>query len=127
MKSLAVLIVEDDALIVLLMKAYMEALGHRVAGVCDNGPEACNVAAREHPDLILMDIRLHGTMTGLEAAQIIQKDNPSRVLFVTANPHMIEPFIQDQWFHHCALVAKPASQESIAEGIGRLFPELKDA
>jgi CheY-like chemotaxis protein len=115
--------VEDDALIVLLMKAYMEALGHQVLAVSTNGIDACAKAKEISPDLILMDIRLQGDMTGLEAARIIQKNSPSRILFVTANPHMIEPFIQDQWFHHCALVSKPASQESIELGIKRLFAD----
>ncbi len=123
MTKLRVLVVEDDSLIVLLMKAYMDNLGHEVAGVCDNGPEACTKAQEIKPDLVLMDIRLHGFMTGLEAARIIQKDSPSRILFVTANPHLVEPFLQDSWFHHCELIAKPASEENIEAGIRRLFPK----
>jgi CheY-like chemotaxis protein len=115
-----VLIVEDDSLIALSLRVFTEELGHTVMSVCDNGMEACSIAAQK-PDLIFMDIRLKGSMSGLEAARIIQKDHMTRILFVTANPDLLAPFIQDAWFENCRILPKPISLQHLRDAIENMF------
>lgn len=120
MNPLHVLIVEDDSLIALSMRAFIQQLGHRVLDTCDNGLDACSLAA-QNPDIILMDIRLKGTMSGLEAARIIQKDHPTKIIFITSNPDLLLPFIQDTWFHDCIVLPKPIGLEHLRGALEGMF------
>ena len=65
-----VLIVEDDASLVLGLTAALEADGHRVL-VARTGPEGLRLALEEHPDLILLDLMLPG-MSGYEICKRIR-------------------------------------------------------
>ncbi|MBR0471578.1 MAG: response regulator [Methanosphaera sp.] len=79
-----VLIVEDEAITALDLKLTLEDLGYEVIAVVDNGPEAVDIAAEQCPDITIMDIKLKGEMTGIEASElIIQFDLP--VIYLTAN------------------------------------------
>jgi CheY-like chemotaxis protein len=79
-----ILIVEDELFVALDLHAMLEANGHDIVGIAVAAEEAVALAARELPDLVLMDIRLAGARDGVEAAREIRDrfDIPS--LFVTA-------------------------------------------
>ena len=55
-----------------------------VIGIAVTGEEAINRAERERPDLILMDIRLAGSLDGIDAAIDVHVRLGIRSLFVTA-------------------------------------------
>ena len=84
-KPIRVLIIEDEPLIVLDLKAILGELGCEVAAVAGTAEEALDAAGRERPDLILADIRLPGPMDGIDAVKAIQARSPTPVLFVTGN------------------------------------------
>jgi len=65
-----VLIVEDDASLVLGLTAALEAEGH-VVRVARDGPEGLRLALEERPDLILLDLMLPG-MSGFEVCKRIR-------------------------------------------------------
>ena len=71
---LNVLVVEDEALIAMELRARLSRLGHRVVGVADTGRDAIELDRLEKPQLVLMDIHLKGEMNGMEAAGLINKD-----------------------------------------------------
>jgi len=62
------MIVEDEAIAALFLRSTLERLGYAVTSVVDNGEQAVQQAADERPDVVLMDIRLRGSMDGVEAA-----------------------------------------------------------
>ena len=62
-----ILVAEDDEDNRLVMKLLLELRGYRVV-VAANGHEALALAEREHPDLILMDLRMP-LLNGLAAAR----------------------------------------------------------
>ena len=66
-----VLIVEDDLIISLTTEKMVEKLGYQVVGSVTSGEEAVRAAQENRPDVILMDIRLNGSMDGIEATQEI--------------------------------------------------------
>lgn len=79
-----VLIVEDEAITALDLKLNLEDLGYEVIGIVDTGEEAVDIAAEKCPDITIMDIRLKGKMSGIEASkQIMELDLP--VIYLTAN------------------------------------------
>jgi len=80
-----VLVVEDDYFVSMEVEAVLLDLGCDVIALAPTAEEALSIAARERPDLILMDIRLAGRMDGIEAATRIHHELGIRSLFVTAH------------------------------------------
>ena len=58
-RSLRVLIVEDEFFISLDTKRLLQNLGHVAVAVAVSADQAVNIAERERPDVVLMDIRLN--------------------------------------------------------------------
>ena len=67
-----ILLVEDNPENLRLLEMILENKGYTLLKAID-GEEALNVARREHPDLILMDIQLP-KMSGLEVTQTLRAD-----------------------------------------------------
>ncbi|MEE9465707.1 MAG: response regulator, partial [Candidatus Neomarinimicrobiota bacterium] len=81
----SILIVEDELIIAEDLKIQLEAAGYPVVGVVDTGEDAVRYVDSEHPELVLMDIKLAGSMDGIEAAGAIQEQHDVPVVYLTAN------------------------------------------
>jgi signal transduction histidine kinase len=86
------MIVEDEAVVALHIAQCLAALGHEVTAVARSGSEAVQHAAAQHPDLILMDVRLEGGMDGIEAAKEIRARADIPIVYLTA--YADEPTLQ---------------------------------
>lgn len=80
-----ILIVEDEAITALDLKRELIALGYEVAGTAANATDAVSAATRLKPDLVLMDIRLDGSVDGITAASAIRGNDDLPVVFLTAH------------------------------------------
>ena len=80
-----VLLVEDDFILALVHRKYLEKIGCEIVDSVTNGGDAILSAHKNLPDFILMDIRLEGEMDGIEAAIEIQKEINIPVIYVTGN------------------------------------------
>ncbi len=80
-----ILIVEDEGLVARNLRERLTEAGYAVSGVVSSGEDAVRLAAEQNPDLILMDIRLQGEMTGVKAARLIWETLQIPIVFVTAN------------------------------------------
>ncbi len=78
-----ILIVEDETVSALLFKKILEMEGHSVCGIAASGPEAIELASLHQPDYILMDVRLTGPMSGIEAAMEIVKKQDSKIIILS--------------------------------------------
>ncbi|WP_243546668.1 hybrid sensor histidine kinase/response regulator [Pseudodesulfovibrio tunisiensis] len=78
-----ILVVEDEPISQLDITAALERAGFEVAGVAASGEEAISLADSESPDLVLMDIRLDGTMDGVETANRISRRYDIPVIYLT--------------------------------------------
>jgi PAS domain S-box-containing protein len=85
MKNQGILIVEDEAIIALNIKADLEMRGYNVVKVVANGPDAVHAADEYSPDLILADIMIDGEMDGIDAVIEIQKNHDIPVIYLTAH------------------------------------------
>ncbi len=83
-----ILVVEDEAVVAMDLQSRLEDLGYSVIALIRSGEEAVQTACEMHPDLILMDINLHGDMDGITAAACIQERNPTPVVYMTAHGDM---------------------------------------
>ncbi|WP_374681599.1 GAF domain-containing protein [Accumulibacter sp.] len=79
-----ILVVEDDPLVARALALRLAALGYVIAGPVASGEEAVAVAARERPDLVLMDIVLPGGVDGIDAARVILDEQRVPLLYLTA-------------------------------------------
>lgn len=77
-------IADDDQLVSLSLKTILESSKEvQVLAIGSNGKEAIALYQKHHPDVLLMDIRMD-TMTGLDAAEFILKEDPNaKILFLT--------------------------------------------
>lgn len=75
-KKLKVLLVEDDQMIVEMYKLKLETDGYEVF-VTDKGSEAIELAGKEKPDIILLDIILP-EIDGFSILQEIKSDSATK-------------------------------------------------
>ncbi|WP_165694135.1 ATP-binding protein [Teichococcus deserti] len=78
------MIVEDDRVVARDLAQQLAALGHSVAGSIARGEEAVARAIASRAELVLMDIRLEGSMDGIAAAQALRDRCQIPVVFLTA-------------------------------------------
>lgn len=79
-----VLLAEDDALVARDLEETLVDLGYDVVGVASSGAEAMELARERRPDLALMDIRMPGEMSGIDAALAIDDELDTPVVYLTA-------------------------------------------
>lgn len=84
MNELSILIVEDEAIVAKSIEKRLKFMGYRVAGTTARGEEALEILQKERTDLVLLDIRLEGTMDGVETSQCIHDRFGIPVVFITA-------------------------------------------
>ena len=77
-----VLVVDDEEAIAEAVRARLESEGYAVL-VAGDGPQALEIAEREHPDLVVLDLMLPG-MDGLEVCTELQRHRWVPVLMLTA-------------------------------------------
>ncbi len=79
------LIVEDEILIAEELKERLSRLGFSVIAAVDTANEGIAIAAKEHPDLVVMDIRLRGEKDGIQAAREIRELVDVPIVYLTAH------------------------------------------
>jgi signal transduction histidine kinase len=79
-----ILIVEDESIVALDLQNHLRLSGYTVSGVVSCGAEAIRQAEETQPDLVLMDIKLQGSMDGVEAAEEIRARLDIPVVYLTA-------------------------------------------
>ena len=79
-----VIIVDDDKLVAMSLRTIVESDPDiEVIATGNSGEDAINLFNTNHPDVLLMDIRMAG-MTGLEAGEGILAENPeAKILYLT--------------------------------------------
>lgn len=82
MANKKVLIVDDDAKIVELVKLYLNRDGYGVITAYD-GTAALKLARESRPDLIVLDIMLPG-IDGLEVCRILREESSVPIILLTA-------------------------------------------
>jgi two-component system cell cycle response regulator DivK len=75
--KITILVAEDDEDNRFIMKMLLEMRGYRVVTAA-NGQEAIISAEREHPDLILMDLRMP-TLNGLATTRQLRQHTDARL------------------------------------------------
>src|SRR5436309_14004530 len=85
MKEAKILVVEDEALVALHLEQRLQMLGHSVVGTAFSGTDALEQNTAHLPDLVLMDINLGRSISGIEAAQQINRYFDIAIVVETAH------------------------------------------
>jgi DNA-binding LytR/AlgR family response regulator len=83
-ESISVYIVEDESIVAKDIQRCLIKLGYNVLGISNNGQDAVKKIVDLEPNIILMDIMIKGSMTGIEVADLIKKNYNIPVIFLTA-------------------------------------------
>jgi diguanylate cyclase (GGDEF)-like protein/PAS domain S-box-containing protein len=79
-----ILLVEDERVVAKDLQRKLESLGYTVMAPASTGEAAIGEAARDRPDVVVMDIRLEGKMDGVEAAGRIRSLYDIPIVYLTA-------------------------------------------
>jgi PAS domain S-box-containing protein len=79
-----ILVVEDEPVVALDLQQEVEQLGLTVVGLAESADEALLVAEENRPDLALMDIRIVGSMDGVQTARLLREAYGIPVIFLTS-------------------------------------------
>lgn len=80
-----ILVVEDDSVVAWHVQETLEKLSHVVVATIASGVLAIETADRVRPDIVLMDIRLKGSVDGVEAAEQIYTRFDIPIIYLTAH------------------------------------------
>ncbi|HYN44500.1 MAG TPA: response regulator [Candidatus Limnocylindrales bacterium] len=83
-KEIQILVVEDEIIIAEDIQRKLKTMGYSVPAIVSSGEDAIKKIKENSPDLVLMDIVIHGGMDGIETAGEIRSLFDIPVVFLTA-------------------------------------------
>ncbi len=117
-----VLLVDDDRLIHQLYQSHIERAGYELVSAfkCN---DAVEIAARERPHAIVMDIMMPD-LDGLSAMREIKKDDRTKnipVVVITSNPQYHLSQMESQWAGAAVFLTKPFGPQSLISALQRVI------
>lgn len=79
-----ILIVEDETIVALDTKSTLIKLGYEVTDIVTNYDEAISSFLDKKPDIILMDIFLHNSLSGIEVSKKINEISNTPIIYMSA-------------------------------------------
>ena len=117
-----VLVVDDDQLMHRLFQHHLERAGYQMLSAM-NGREAVEIAAREIPGVIVMDVMMPD-VDGLAALRELKKSDATKaipVIIITANGHHLTRK-ESESCGAAIFLTKPFSPTQLLNEIRRLVP-----
>ena len=90
MRPLRVLIIEDNALISMMLSEMLARMGHHVCANAASEVQAVTAATRYRPDVMIVDVVLGQGGSGISAVEEIIRAGPVAHVFVTGDPGTIQ-------------------------------------
>jgi len=113
-----VLIVEDEGVLAMKIEIDVLSMGYEVVGIADSAAEAFELTQIHNPDIILMDIALHGEISGIEAAVKISEQYDCKIIYMTAHTDDIT-IERAQKTPHAGFLHKPFEAYQLKRGIDK--------
>jgi CheY-like chemotaxis protein len=121
-RSPRILIAEDERLVAEDLKEILENAGNVVAGIFSSGEEVLQNFNESNPDLILMDIRLKGSLDGIQTALTIHNSmKVIPIIFVTAHARDQYPELNSLQSSTFLYVTKPFRNETLLRNVKKLL------
>ncbi|WP_375465717.1 response regulator [uncultured Methylobacterium sp.] len=104
-EPLRILVVEDEALILMQIEMMLEDTGHVVVGTATTASEAIALIHATQPELVLIDLRLGDGSSGVDVARVVRAVGGITTAFMTANARQLS----DELEGAVAVITKPFS------------------
>lgn len=118
-----ILVVEDEAIAVMTIEDILKDWGYDVCSFASSGKSAIERAEENRPDIVIMDINLHGSLNGIDAAEKIKKICSADIIFVTG--YVKEDYEEKaSKIKPIAFLEKPINFSLLRESIERTEPQL---
>ena len=115
-EPLRVLIVEDEAVVLMQLEELLEDTGHEIVGTAMTADEAIAMTRELHPELVLLDVHLKDGTSGVDVARAVRDINGVMVVFLTANVRKLGNDMDGA----AAAIAKPFNEAGLAGSIAYL-------
>ena len=115
-----VMVVDDTLFMRSLIKSILKNSGHTVVAEARDGEEACYKYMLYRPDLVTMDITMHG-MNGLDAVKrIIDFDSKAKIIMISAmsQKNMVIRAVKNGAKH---FIIKPITRDKVIEVINEIM------
>jgi DNA-binding response OmpR family regulator len=120
-----IIIAEDERLVAEDLKEVLEDAGHVVAGIFSSGEDVLQNFNEVDPDLILMDIRLRGSLDGIQTAIAIHNTmKVVPIIFVTAHGRDQYPEVNSLPSSTFLYITKPFRNETLLKNIKKLLGSI---
>src|SRR5438105_14568172 len=129
-RNMKILIIEDEANITHLMRLYLEQAGYSVL-LASDGAAALELHAREHPDLVILDLMLPA-LDGMEVCRRIRAWANTPILVLTArqgeedridglemgaDDYLVKPFSPREVLRRVKAILRRRSPSSTSSGV----------
>lgn len=126
MKTLRIVIADDESLHSLSLREQLETMGHRVVGEAEDGDGTLQLLRDLHPDLAILDIKMPQP-DGIQVAETIMQEQPLPIILLTAYSEgsLAERAAEA---HVAAYLMKPVSPQDLVPAIAlatRRFNEFQ--
>jgi len=112
-----ILIAEDDSIIALDIRKYLEGLGYNILDVVCKGEELLYKARLHKPALIISDINLKGELDGIEAIARLSEISTIPYIFVTAYDDY-KRVVEIYHLEPLAFLKKPINYDELYDCVG---------
>jgi len=119
-----VLIVEDQYFVAVDCELQLRSVGMECVGLATTAGGALDLAERERPDIIIMDIHLASRADGVEAALVIYERLGIRSIFASAHADA-KTRAEAQRANPLAWIDKPFSSETLVDTVRKALAELR--
>ncbi len=116
--SKRVMVVDDSRLVRVQLEDVLAGTDYQIVAHCRSGEEAIRQYAEVKPDLVTMDIIMQG-MDGLDAAEIILKNNPDARIVIISSLAYGDTFDRAKAIGARGFVDKPFHQEQLLKVFGQ--------
>ncbi len=125
MPTIKILAVEDDPIYAASLEMIVQQLGYELIAIVDNAADAIATVKKSRPDLILMDIEINDTMSGIELSARLKKICSAPVIFVTSHRDR-ETMQKAKLTSPDAYIIKPYNKESLEVAIELALIRVED-
>ncbi|MCE7996907.1 MAG: response regulator transcription factor [Roseivirga sp.] len=116
MQKVKVLIVEDETMVANDLRYQLSSLGYEVCAVAKSGEEALRNCEIHQPDLVLMDIKIHGELDGIDTAIKVANSYGIPIIYLSdlKDPATLERAKKSRSF---SFLSKPVTEFTLLSSI----------